>query len=180
MLQITVPKTEFYDEEEDRFVETKETVLKLEHSLISLSKWESKWHKPFLAEKEKSVEEIIDYVKCMTLNPTVDPMVYSCITEENLDSITKYMEDTMTATWFNENKQNSNRRVSTSELIYSQMIKAGVPFECAKWHLNRLMTLIRVCAIENLSGEKKMSRTEVAQQNRELNAARRAALNSKG
>lgn len=180
MLQITTPKTELYDEETERFIIVPETTLKLEHSLISLSKWESKWHKPFLDGKEKTAEEIIDYVKSMTIDSKVDPLVFACLTEENMRDINDYMENPMTATWFNENKPTSSRKISTSEVIYSQMIKAGVPFECEKWHLNRLMTLIRVCAIENLSGEKKMSKGEVIQQNRDLNAARRAALKSKG
>lgn len=179
MLQIKVPDTEMYDEEIG-FVSVPGGILKLEHSLISLSKWESKWHKPFLDQKEKTMEEMLDYVRCMTLGQNIDESIYLNLTNENFDDINAYLANPMTATWFNEEKAPSNRRVTTSELIYSQMIKCGIPFECEKWHLNRLMTLIRVCAIENSPDKKKMSKNEVIQQNRELNAARRAALKSKG
>lgn len=180
MLQIEVPESEFFDESSNEFMIVEAQTLHLEHSLISLAKWESKWHTPFLSKDEKTLEQTIDYVRCMTLNKHVDDSVYLSLTNENFDDINAYIENPMTATWFNEQGTPSSRKISTAEVIYSQMIKAGVPFECEKWHLNRLMTLIRVCAIENDPNSKKMTREQILQQNRELNAQRRAAAKSKG
>lgn len=180
MLQIEVPESEFFDESSNEFVIMEGQTLHLEHSLISLAKWESKWHKPFLSKAEKTLEQTIDYVRCMTLNKHVDDRVYLALTTENFKSINAYIDDPMTATWFNERDTSSSRRISTAEVIYSQMIKAGVPLECEKWHLNRLMTLLRVCAIENNPEAKKMTREQILQQNRELNEQRRAAAKSKG
>lgn len=180
MLQIEVPDTECFDENSSEFVMINGRTLHLEHSLISLSKWESKWHKPFLEKKERTMEETIDYIRCMSLDKNVDENVYFGLTDENIEDINKYIDDPMTATWFNDQDTPSNRRITTAEVIYAQMVKAGIPFECEKWHLNRLMTLLRVCAIENSDSSKKMTRNQILQQNRELNEKRRAAAKSKG
>lgn len=180
MLRITVPETELYDEEKNEFVTSKEQVLQLEHSLVSLSKWESKWCKPFLTKTAKTNEEAIDYIRCMTLTQNVDPEVYNRITPEIVDQVSKYIDLPMTATTFSKKNQVSpNHEVVTSELIYYWMISNNIPFECRKWHLNRLITLINICGIKN-QPSKKMSRREVLSQNSRLNAARRQALNTKG
>lgn len=180
MITITIPATEAFDEIKGEFLYSKEQTLQLEHSLISISKWESKWCKAFISNDDKSPEEIIDYVKCMTLNPNVDDSVYRCLTKENMKKINDYIDAPMTATTFFEEKNGKrNREVITSELIYYWMIALNIPFECQKWHLNRLLTLVRVCNIKN-QPPKKMSKKDIMSRNASLNAARRQKLNSKG
>lgn len=180
MLQITIPAREMWDERNNEFVYTNEQTLQLEHSLISLSKWESKWNKPFLSKESKTYEEILDYVKCMTLTQKVSPEIYANLTDENMHDIQRYIEAPMTATTFSEEKNTKgNREIVTSELIYYWMIALGIPLECEKWHLNRLLTLVRVCNIKN-SPPKKMGKNAIMSRNASLNAARRKRLNSKG
>ena len=180
MLPITIPATELYDEYNQIFINVKEQTLHLEHSLVSLSKWESKWHKPFLVKTKKTFEETIDYVRCMTITQNVNSEVYKCLTNENIQSINEYIEDPMTATWFSKDrKTKSNGEQITSELIYYWMISLNIPFECQKWHLNRLLTLIQVCDEKN-KPPKKMSKKEIMSRNAALNAARRKQMNTKG
>lgn len=180
MLQITVPAVELFDETTERFIELKEQTLQLEHSLVSLSKWESKWCKAFLGRGAKTDEEILDYIKCMTITQNVNPDIYKYLTEDNLQQINKYIEAPMTATTFVEDKSSKgNREVVTSELIYFWMISLNIPFECQKWHLNRLITLIRVCNAKN-APPKRRSKRDVASQYAALNAARKKQLNTKG
>lgn len=180
MLTIVVPEREYFDDDKNEFVHTKEVTLQLEHSLVSLSKWESRWKKPFLSDTEKTPEETIDYIRCMTINNNVDPSVYRRLTNGMVQRINEYISDPMTATTFSEDKhQKKNREVVTSELIYYWMVALQIPFECQKWHLNRLITLIRVCNIKN-SPPKKMSRTDIYRQNAALNEARRKMHGSKG
>jgi hypothetical protein len=180
MLRVTIPAMEVYDENRNEFVVLKEQKLVLEHSLVSLSKWEAKTHKPFLTNEDKTIPEMIEYVKCMTLTQNVDPSVYNRLTNANLKEIGDYIQDPMTATWFSNKKTASHsREVVTSELIYYWMVALQIPFECQKWHLNRLFTLIRVCNEKNQK-PKKMSKREMASQRTSLNAARRKAMHSKG
>ena len=180
MLYITIPSCEMYDESTEEFVYAKEQTLQLEHSLVSLSKWESKWRKPFLSKQDKTMEETIDYVRCMTVNQVSDPTVYSRLTLDNLNSINEYIGSPMTATTFsNTPKGGSSGEQVTSELIYYWMIALNIPFECQKWHLNRLLTLIRVCEVKN-QPPKKMSKREIMSRNAALNAARRKKLGTKG
>ena len=180
MLQIIVPEKELWDEQKQEFLISKEQPLQLEHSLLSLSKWESKWHKAFLGKEEKTTEEIIDYIRCMTLTKNVDPITYRCLTKKNIEEINDYINDPMTATTFsNNNQKGHNKEIMTNELIYYYMIAFGIPSEYQKWHLNRLMTLIKVCDIKN-QPPKKMSKREIMSRNAALNTARRKQLNSKG
>ena len=181
MLQLKIPLTnEGWDEEKQEFVEPKIQVLQLEHSLVSLSKWESKWCKSFISNNNKTDEEILDYVKCMTITQNVDPAVYKRLTRDNVKEINDYIAAPMTATYFPEDKNGKkNREVITSELIYYWMVALQIPFECQKWHLNRLLTLIRVCNIKN-APPKKMGKKATASEYARLNAARRAQLNTKG
>ena len=179
MLQLTIPANEVWDEEKQEFVYIKEQTLRLEHSLVSLSKWESKWCKSFFAREDKTYEETIDYIKCMTLNQHIDPDVYRYLTNQNIKDINEYIAAPMTATTFSDNRRGGPREQITSELIYYWMIALNIPFECQKWHLNRLLTLIRVCNIKN-QPPKKMSKNEIRSRNAALNAARRKRLNSKG
>ena len=181
MLEITIPGTEEWDEDKEEFITTKETTLRLEHSLVSLSKWESRWGKPFLDSEDKTIEETLDYIRCMTLTQNVDPNVYYGLTSENVKQVEAYILAPMTATTISRrnNKTFGQKETITSELIYYWMIALNIPFECQKWHLNRLITLIEVCNIKN-SPPKKLSRNELLMRNTELNAQRRKALNSKG
>lgn len=179
MLKLPVRGIEFFDERTCEFIYTKSTVLQLEHSLISLSKWESKWHKPFLSKENKTDEEIRDYVRCMTITQNVDPLVYKTLTRHDIELVEEYMSDPMTATTIKKNFQKSKQRNITSELIYYWMVSFQIPFECEKWHLNRLLTLIDICGIEN-SPKKRMKKGDIYRQNSQLNAARRKAMGSKG
>lgn len=179
MIQITIPdkpEIEAWDEENNCFVNmpfVKGATIQLEHSLISLSKWESKWCKPFLTAKDKTAEETVDYIKCMTLTQNVKPEVYENLTEENIKQINDYIGAPMTATTFRENQnQKSNKEIITAELIYYWMIALNIPFECQKWHLNKLLTLVRVCNIKN-EPPKKMSKSELYKHHAAVNAARR-------
>ena len=171
MLELTIPRRTFFKESTSEFIEFNEVKLKLEHSLISLSKWESKIKKPFLSEQKHTKNEMFYYIECMSLNPDVDPMVYKTITD--------YIDDPMTATTINDMNNSNNRDIITAEVIYYWMIECGIPFECQKWHLNRIITLIRVCSVKK-GPQKKMSKREIFEQNRKLNEARRKKANSRG
>lgn len=187
MLQIIIPATEateLWDERTEDFIpvpERKEQILQLEHSLVSLSKWEAKWCKPFFSKNEKTNEEIIDYIQCMTINKNIDPEVYFRLTEENFLEINKYIEAPMTATTFYDphGKPKGRKETVTSELIYYWMIAMNIPFECQKWHINRLLTLIEVCERKN-QPPKKQSQRSIASQYAAMNAARRKKYNTKG
>ena len=179
MLKLIIPSFESFDEEKNEFIYSKGTTIQLEHSLISLSKWESKWEKPFLSVERKSIEESIDYIRCMTLTQNVNSIVYSGITNENISEVGLYIDAPMTATTINKFDRKSNREIITAEIIYYWMITLNVPFECQKWHLNRLLTLINVCNIKN-QPPKKMGRAEILSRNASLNSARKQALGTRG
>ena len=180
MLRITIPAIELWDENKEEFINTKEQTLQLEHSLVSLSKWESKWNKPFLSKDTKTEEEELDYIKCMTITQNVDPNVYKFIPLNVREEIKEYINAPMTATWFSEDKNTkSSSEQITSELIYYWMIAQNIPFECEKWHLNRLITLIKICNIKS-QPPKKMGKKAIMSRNATLNAARRKQLNTKG
>ena len=179
---------ELYDEYEQRFYTLKNTVtLKLEHSLLSLAKWESKWKTPFLIADPRghSEEKTRDYIRCMTLTQSVDPMVYLGINDAIFAKIREYMNDKMTATWFSKDQMQKIKgrsgpaEVITSELIYYWMVSYNIPFSCEKWHLNRLLTLIQICGIKQQQPEK-IPRTKLNQRNTALNHARRAKMHSRG
>lgn len=178
MLTINIPETELWDENRQEFVQVPATVLELEHNLLAISKWESKWKKPFLSKDPKTDEESKDYIRCMSVNE-VDPVIFSFLTQDHMDQISSYMEDPMTATWFSEDKSKPNRKIITSEQIYYWMCAAQIPFECQYWHFNRLMTLIRIASIES-QPSKKMGKKDIYSQNAALNRARRAKHKSKG
>lgn len=189
MLEIIIPEQhyEIFDDDKQEFlppINIKETKIQIEHSLISLKKWEQKWHKPFLVEEDKSYEEIIDYIRCMTLTHGVDQNIYHYIPEKVMEEIEKYIKDPMTATWFKKNNgligaQRSSKEVVTAEIIYYWMIKLSIPVEFQKWHLNQLLTLIKVVSIK--SGKpKKVDKRRAAEERAALNKFRRDQYNSKG
>lgn len=181
MFKITIPSIELFDEDTNTFLPSKETVLHLEHSLVSLSKWESKWCKPFLTKEPKTYKETIDYIECMTITQNVEHSVYMALDShpEIVEEVSKYIDAPMTATKVPKGNGTPNKDVITAELIYYWMISLNIPLDCQKWHLNRLLTLINVCNYKN-SPPTKRSRKEVASRYAALNAARRKALNSNG
>lgn len=180
MLQITVPAGERYDSVNNLFIQTKECTLTLEHSLLSISKWEQNWNKPFISTERKTHEESKDYIRCMTITQNVNPEVYDFIPSSVYKMVDEYISAPMTATTIKSTKkQTGARQIVTSELIYYWMITFGIPFECQKWHLNRLITLIQICEIKSQPA-KKMGRNEILSRNSSLNAARRAAMHTKG
>lgn len=180
MLKITIPAIELYDEELNEFISSKEQTIILEHSLVSLSKWESKWQKPFLKKDEKTIEETKDYIKCMTITQNVDDKVYKFLSDDNIIQVRNYIKSEMTATTFaNNNNQSVNREIITAEIIYYWMIALNIPFDCQKWHLNRLLTLINVCNLKNAQ-PKKMGKKDVVNRNAAINAARKKSLHSEG
>lgn len=182
MLIITVPALEVFDESKGTFTTFEETTLELEHSLVSLSKWESKWQKPFLGPEKKSTEETLSYIEAMTLTLDVSSDVYDRLTAKNIESVNEYIDRKMSATWFKEDESPNrprSREIITSELIYYWLVALTIPFECQYWHLNRLLTLVRICNEKN-QPEKKMSRAELAARNRSLNDQRRAQLSTRG
>lgn len=180
MLQLVIPiSPEEWDEEKEEFIVQKTVTLQLEHSLLSLSKWESKWKKPFLNQKEMTSEETMDYIKFMTVTKNVDPEVYEHITEQNVQDIVAYIKDPMTATTFPADKKSKSREIVTAELIYYWMISLQIPDKFEKWHLNRLMTLIRVFDIKN-QPKKKMSQRELMQRNHAINEANKKLFNTRG
>lgn len=172
MLTIDVPAQEYFIESTGEVVQIKAQKLQLEHSLVSLSKWESKWEIPFLDRKEKTPEQMMDYVRCMTITQNVNPLIYASLSQENVNAVNKYINSKMTATWFSEEQKSlPSRRIVTSEVIYYWMIALNIPVEFQKWHLNRLLTLIKVCNLEN-QPKKKMSKQQLASRNAALNAQR--------
>ncbi len=180
MFELTIPARELWDEQKECFVYTESVTLQLEHSLHSLSKWESKWHKPFLENGNKTMEETVDYIRCMALTPDVDPSVYGYIDSGIMAQVAAYIEDPMTATWISSRgKSAPGGEIITAELVYYWMVALNIPLECQTWHLNRLFTLIRVCNAKSKPAPK-LGKNELARRNTALNAARRKKLRSKG
>jgi hypothetical protein len=179
MLKVIIPSIEFFDEGKNSFFNSKEYELQLEHSLVSLAKWESTWHKPFLIKENKTDEETIDYIKAMTITQNVDPQAYTLIKQPVIDKILNYINDPMTATTINKQKEVTKSGIVTAEIIYYWMVTFNIPFDCQKWHLNRLLTLIDVCNIKN-TPVKKRSKKEIYEQNRAINESRKAKLKSEG
>lgn len=179
MLRIRTPDVEMWDNVNCEFINLEGVELEMEHSLYTISKWESKWHKSFLMSK-LNAEETLDYIKIMTVTQNVDPLIFATLTDENIEEIHKYITAPMTATTFSEVPGGRRKtEIITAELIYYWMIALNIPFECQYWHFNRLMTLIRVCSIKN-APPKKMSKNDIRRQNAALNAARLKQFNTNG
>ena len=182
MLVKTIPATEGWDEINSMFISTPAVTLTLEHSLISVSIWESKWKKAFLSKQQKTEQETRDYIRCMTISPNnVDPSVYLTMPSNIVAEIYDYVNDNLTATHVNTNAKSKKQSTEqpTSELIYYWMMQCGIPFECEKWHLSRLLMLIEVCSAKS-EPPKKMSQSSILKQNAALNAARRKKYHTKG
>lgn len=180
MLKVFVVGDEYYNEETQEFSTHGDFVLDLEHSLVSLSKWEAIHNKPFLSTSSKTADEIMSYISCMILTPVHPENAVQQLSSDNLDAINDYIESKQTATTFGEMPDRKGRgETITAELIYYWMVAFTIPFECELWHLNRLFALIRICNIKNAPA-KKLSRSEVARRNRDLNEKRREALGTNG
>lgn len=181
MLRIKVPAFHGWDYKNEEFIDWNGAELCLEHSLISISKWETKWCKPFLNTK-LTMDELLDYIRCMTITQNVSPETYTYLSDENFKEISDYLESPMSATTISETKEGQSKnknRIVTSEVIYAKMVSYGIPFECQKWPLNRLIMLIRILDIAN-EPKKKMSKSDIIARNAELNAARRKKLGTTG
>lgn len=187
MLVIDLSETEFFNDETDEFVTIKPMQLQFEHSLISISKWEATWNKPYLAHNDKTKEELLDYIRCMVISKGFDPRFVYALNADQMKEISEYINKSQTATWFSKEADaefyrrngRGDGNVITSEVIYYLMVACQIPFECQKWHLSRLLTLIRVYQEKNKDTEK-MSKADILKRNRELNAARRKALGTRG
>lgn len=181
MLLIETSEREWFNEVTQEFVTVKKESFQIEHSLVSLSKWESKWCKPFFGKDRKTDEEVLDYIRCMTITQNVKPETYLNLTEKELRQIDAYINAPMTATWFSDRQPRvgGGKETITAEIIYYWMISLNIPFECQKWHLNRLITLVRVCNIKN-QPPKKQNRREMLNSRAALNAARKSQFHTSG
>jgi len=180
MLKLTITGTEFYDEEIETFESVDGFDLELEHSLLSVSKWETKYKKPFLSSEQKTAEETFYYIEAMIVSPNYPDDFLQRLSQTDIGRINEYIESSESATTFGMMPERKGRgEVITSELIYYWMVGFTIPFECERWHLNRLLALIRICNIKN-APPTKMSRGEIARRNRDLNAARRAQYGTSG
>lgn len=180
-ITVHIPETELWDPLKEEFVHIKDQTILMEHSLLSVDKWETKWKKPYLSSDNKTAVEVVDYLRCMTITKNVSPYVYYAIPSDELHRINKYISDPMTATTFSEREEGRSRKrdIITSEIIYWQMTQLNIPLEWEKRHLNKLLTLIRVGVIKS-QPPKKMNKRDTLKANSALNAARRAKHHSKG
>lgn len=180
MLTIEVEPREMFNEQTGEFIQIPKTELRLEHSLISLSRWESKWKTPFLNLENPTQEQLIDYICCMSVDKTIGPEVVQSLPAADFIKIRQYIADPRTATTVSDrrNRKGGKKEIFTSELLYYYMIYYGIPFSCEKWHLNRLLMLIRVCGVKGGTTNQEMTMNEIFAQNNRLNNARRAAIRS--
>lgn len=184
-LTVVIPAEDRWDPKTKKFVTlTNDYELTLEHSLLSISKWEQKWHKPFLDDRSnKTYEETCDYIRCMTITQHIPSEVYNHIPDDVINQVNQYIDDPATASWFNESNSNNkgigkDGSIVTNEIVYYWMIELGIPESYQKWHFNHLMTLIKVIDIKRGENDpkNKMSQNEVLMQQARLNKQRRAAL----
>lgn len=178
-LTIEVDGSNLFDEATETFVSVGSQTLILEHSLVSISKWESKWHKMFLETKNKTGEEFLDYIRCMTINKNVNPYIYYALSQKNITEIVKYMEDPMTASFVSDNARGGRHEPISSELIYYWMFSYGIPIDTEKWHINRLLMLIRIFSKKNTKPTKADKAAE-AKRRAEINKQRCARLGTRG
>lgn len=183
MLKLHLKELEYFDDSKQEFVTLPALDLELEHSLVSISKWESKWKKPFLSESSRTDQETIDYIGHMANTAIPPEEIYPRLSESDVEKIATYINEEQTATWFYDPSKGKPQKKKpsetiTSELIYYWIISLAIPTECQYWHLSRLLTLIRVCNEKN--NPKKLSRAEIAERNRALNEKRKAEMNTRG
>lgn len=179
MLELKV-EGELWNESTESFITVKPTILHLEHSLLSISKWEQKYHKAFLSNRKKTFEETDYYIKCMTITKNVSDNVYKVLTEEDYKRIDEYMNNPMTAAWFWDDDQKGNNTPTPCEVLYYSMLSYGIPMECEKWHVNRLIALIRTFNTKNGGDKKKLSNGEIMRRNKAINERRKREMNTSG
>lgn len=182
MLRIRIPAGEYWDERRQEFIELDEQTILLEHSLVSLAKWEAHWKKPFLSKEQKTRAETIDYIRCMTITENVNRIIYDTLSNDTINLISRYINESMTATTFSDDGKPGPRshEIITAEIIYYWLVALQIPFEpCQHWHLSRLLTLVRVCNIKN-QPKKKGNMREIMSRNTKLNAERRKRLGTTG
>lgn len=184
MLKLTIHGTEQFDEASNEFFTPADVNLELEHSLISLSKWEAIWEKPFLSAEEKTTDETFSYIECMCLTPDVPPETFRRLRGDHLETINKYIEAKMSATWFTDAPapKGRSREVITAEIMYHWIVAFTLPLDVENWHLNRFFTLVKVCNEKNAPPDKKkkMSPQQIMERNRALNEKRLQELKTKG
>lgn len=175
MLKIRVPGGAFYDEVNNKFIDIPPTVLQLENSLLSIRRWESKWNRSWFDDGPKNDKERMDYIRCMVVTPNVNPYVFEIMPDDVKRQIEAYKVSPMTATTFGKdnNLKKPKQKFLTAEIVYWWMTEYNIPFECEKWHINQLLTLIRVCS-EKKNPPKKMTPKEAREHHRAVNAKRRA------
>ena len=180
MLEIDIAENEMYLPGSNRFVTIPACTLTLEHSLISLAKWESKWNIPYFDYSDKTMAQNLDYIRCMAIGKIKNDTTFDALSPENITTITDYINAPMTATTFQKKNHSKNKKeIVTAETIYARMFAHRIPMECEKWHLNRLLTLLRVCDLQN-SPREKMTKQQTASWNAQQNAVRRAKYNTRG
>lgn len=179
MLEIHIPELEFYDESNNEFFTRKPLDVSLAHSLISISKWEGIWKKAYFPSSyqeglQGGLEEL-SYVECMIIGktPSYVPMY---LLQNHKRELHEYINDTQTATTLHQlGPRKGVTPTITSELIYYWMIKFGIPFECQRWHVSRLLALIEVCNNKENAKGNKMNPVDSARYRYELNKKRLAA-----
>lgn len=176
MLEIPIPPQEIWDPVKEKFIKYDGGVIKMEHSLRAIQKWEAKYKKPFLSKEEKTEDEVLFYLKCMTLNK-VDDVAYSLLTNSDMEDISNYISEQRTATTIKTSSKGS-RKVPTAEVMYYWLSALQIPFEVADWHLSQLLTLVEVA--NELNNPKKMKKSEVYNQYDALNEMRKAKYKTKG
>lgn len=183
MLELKIPEiSELWDEKNQCFASVRAQTIQMEHSLIAISKWESKWHLPFLEEvrwNRLNREQLLDYIKCMTITHNVDDLVFRSLQAPQIEEITNYINDPATATTFSNENSAPNFEIMTSEIIYWEMVALGIWKECEKWNINRLVTLIHVCNNKNKKGQA-MPKSKIQSQNAMVNAMRRRRFHTRG
>ena len=183
MLELYIEGCELYNDATNEFIYVQPTKLQLEHSLISIRKWEAKTHKPFLKDENKTTDEIREYIKCMTINPVKNPDIYKYLSVSDIQKVITYIQDPMTATWFSDNAKHLGKKIGfgeivTAEIIYYWMCTMNIPLECEKWHLNQLLTLVRVISEKNK--DPKVDKKQAARNRAMLNAQRKAKYHTRG
>ena len=178
-IPIYLKEEELYNSATQEFIQVKAKTVYLEHSLVSIQKWEQKWHIPFLKDTPKTREQEQDYIRCMSMSGPLSDVDLMRFRQSDLIRINDYIQDPMTATTFNNKNARHSRRILTAEVIYAQMIHYGVPFECKKWHLNSLMTLLRAC-YEEEAPKKKMGKKDLYSRYNQIEAANRKRYGFRG
>lgn len=179
---------ELFDEETNTFLHPVGKKLHLEHSLLSISKWEAEWEIPFL-NTDKTSEQSLSYIKCCVLDDDFDELLLNTLSDKNILDFNAYLSKGMTAKKIidlrsslsqkRKSRRPASQKALTSEDIYYSMIQFHVWKECEEWPLQRLLSLLQLCSLKsNSTGE--MSKSDQAKFYREENARRKAKYHTNG